>query len=149
MPIKLIIGALLLFFALVDLIPALSNLQFDKKYLPVGGLLSGFFGGLSGNQGALRSAFLIKANLSKEAYIATGVMIACLIDVSRLTIYSKQIIGSYEQFNYTLIIAATLSAFIGAYIGNKMIKKITIKSLHYFVAIMLIVFSVLLIFGII
>jgi len=61
-PVKLIIGALLFFFALFDLIPALANLNFDKKYLPLGGLLSGFFGGLSGNQGTLVSSFVIMAN---------------------------------------------------------------------------------------
>ena len=32
----------------------LSWLEFDRRYLPLGGLLSGFFGGLSGHQGALR-----------------------------------------------------------------------------------------------
>ena len=33
---------------------------------------SGFFGGLSGMQGALRSAFLARAGLSKEAFVASG-----------------------------------------------------------------------------
>ena len=88
MPVKLIIGILLLFFAMFDIVPRFASLQFDKKYLPLGGILSGFFGGLSGNQGALRSAFLIRANLTKEAFIASGVVIACLIDISRLFVYS-------------------------------------------------------------
>lgn len=147
MPMKLVIGILLFFFALVDLIPALANLEFDKKYLPLGGILSGFFGGLSGNQGALRSAFLIRANLSKESYIATGVVIACLIDISRLSVYSKQIIAAQIQNSYSIIICATLSAFAGAFIGNKLIKKITIKALQYIVAVMLVIFSVLLMLG--
>jgi uncharacterized membrane protein YfcA len=58
--VKLVIGVIIIIFALFDLLPQLSNLTFDRKYLPLGGALSGFFGGLSGNQGALRSAFLIK-----------------------------------------------------------------------------------------
>jgi len=149
MPIKLVIGILLIFFALFDIIPRLSNLQFDKKYLPLGGILSGFFGGLSGNQGALRSAFLIRSNLSKEAFIGTGVVIACLIDISRLSIYSKQIINSHSYINFSIVLLATLSAFLGAYIGNKLIKKITIKILQQLVAIMLIIFALLLIVGII
>lgn len=48
--------------------------------------MSGFFGGLSGNQGAFRSAFLIKAGLSKDAYIATGVVAAVIVDLTRLGI---------------------------------------------------------------
>lgn len=148
-PVKLTIAILLIVFALFDIIPKLANLQFDKKYLPLGGLLSGFFGGLSGNQGALRTAFLIRANLTKETFIATGVVIACMIDISRLTVYAKQIISIGDQFNYTLIIAATLSAFAGAYIGNRLLKKITIKTVQYIVATMLFVFALLLGLGII
>lgn len=149
MPVKLLIGLLLIFFALFDIIPRLSNLQFDKKYLFLGGLLSGFFGGLSGNQGALRSAFLMRTNLSKETFIATGVVIACLIDVSRLSIYSEKIFKAGAQIDYLMIIAATLSAFLGAYLGNKLVKKITIKTLQYLVALALMVFGCLLSLGII
>lgn len=149
MPVKLTIAVLLIVFALFDIVPRLVRLQFDKKYLPLGGLLSGFFGGLSGNQGALRSAFLIRTGLTKEAFIATGVVIACLIDISRLTVYAKQIIGIGDQFNYPLIIAATLSAFAGAYIGNKFLKKITLATVQYIVAIMLFIFAALLGLGII
>ncbi|UQD56577.1 sulfite exporter TauE/SafE family protein [Flavobacterium sp. K5-23] len=149
MPVKLIIGIVLLFFSLFEVIPRLTRLQFDKKYLPIGGVLSGFFGGLSGNQGALRSAFLIRAKLSPQSFIATGVVIACLIDISRLTIYSKQIITNHNQLDYMLLTMATLSAFIGAYFGNKLVKKVTVSILQNIVTAMLILFAILLIFGII
>ena len=149
LPIKLSIAFVLFFFACFEIIPSLANLQFDKKYLPVGGLLSGFFGGLSGNQGALRSAFLVRSGLSKEAYIATGVVIACLVDISRLSIYSNQIFLTKHTFNYPLIISATLAAFAGAFIGNKLLKKVTIKTIQILVAILLFIFSILLGLGII
>jgi len=145
---KLTIGLLLVFFALFDLVPTLTSLQFDKKYLMLGGLLSGFFGGLSGNQGALRSAFLVKAGLSKEAYIATGVVIALLVDISRLAVYSEKVFAT-RDLHYGLIAAATFSAFAGAFIGSKLIKKITIKTLQYIVGIMLIFFGLSLSCGII
>ena len=148
-PLKIVIGLLLIFFALLDIIPKLKKLQFDSKYLPFGGVLSGYFGGLSGHQGALRSAFLIRANLTKEAFIATGVVIACVIDVSRLSVYAETIINQKEFLNYPLIIAATIAAFLGAYFGNKLIKKVTIESLQKFVASLLIIFSILFILGII
>lgn len=149
MPVKLTIAILLAVFALFDILPRLARLQFNKKYLSVGGLLSGFFGGLSGNQGALRTAFLIRVGLTKEAFISTGVVIACLIDISRLTVYSKQIMSIGNQFNYLLIITATLSAFAGAYIGNKFLKKITITTVQFIVATMLFLFALLLGVGII
>ncbi|MFO7657586.1 MAG: sulfite exporter TauE/SafE family protein, partial [Bacteroidales bacterium] len=75
-PVKFLISVLLIIFASIDLFPYFNKLQFNKNKLPIGGALSGFFGGLSGNQGALRSAFLIKAGLSKEAFIATAVVVS-------------------------------------------------------------------------
>jgi uncharacterized protein len=147
-PVKLVIALLLLFFSLMELLPRFKKIQFDQKYLPLGGLLSGFFGGLSGNQGALRSAFLLRAGLSKEGFIASGVMIACMIDVSRLTVYS----GHFPDFNdarlLNMLLCAVLSAFIGALLGNRLIKKITLTSLQFLVSLFLIVFSILLALGI-
>ncbi|MEZ4804275.1 MAG: hypothetical protein R2852_01970 [Bacteroidia bacterium] len=57
--------------------------------MPIGGLISGFFGGLSGNQGALRSMFLLKSGLNKEAYIATGILIAFAVDITRLSVFQS------------------------------------------------------------
>jgi uncharacterized membrane protein YfcA len=149
MPLKLIIGLLLILFALFDFIPKLKNLEFDKKYLSVGGVLSGFFGGISGHQGALRSAFLIRSGLSKESFIATGVVIACLVDVSRLSIYGSKIMSHELALNYKLVVLATLSAFLGVYFGTKLLQKTTYKSIQNMVALLLLVYGFLLILGII
>lgn len=147
MPVKLIIAFIIITFVLFDSLPRFANLQFDKKYLVLGGVLSGFFGGISGNQGALRSAFLLKSNLKKEVFIATGVVIACLIDVFRLLIYSKQLLKLGSDLNFTLLIAATLAAFLGAYIGSKLVKKITFRIIQTLTTIMLIVLAILLALG--
>lgn len=149
MPIKFIIGVLLIVFALFDFIPKLKNLQFDKKYLSVGGIFSGFFGGISGHQGALRSAFLIRSGLSKEAFIATGVVIACLVDISRLSVYIPKIVSKEITLNYKLVLFATVSAFVGVYFGNKLLQKTTYTSIQNIVALMLVLYGLLLIFGII
>jgi uncharacterized membrane protein YfcA len=146
---KSVVAILLIFFALFELLPKLKNLQFPKKYLPVGGILSGFFGGLSGHQGALRSAFLTKVGLSKEAFIATGVSIACLIDISRMSVYFTNISKVKGNLNINLVIIATLAAFIGVYFGNKLVKKITINTVQKIVAFMIIVFAIALGFGIV
>lgn len=148
-PLKLVIALLLFVFALFDIIPKLVKLNFDPKYLPLGGTLSGFFGGLSGHQGALRTAFLIRAGLSKEAFIGTGIAISVLIDISRLTVYSADILRTGDSIDYTLLLAAILSAFTGAVIGHRVLKKITIETLHLAVGVMLLVFSLLLAAGIV
>lgn len=141
-PVKLVIALLLIAFALMEVIPFLKNLQFGKDHLIVGGLLSGFFGGLSGNQGALRSAFLIKSGLSKEAFISSGIVIACIVDFSRLGVYMTRFSKTGLQDNMTLVIAATVSAFAGAYAGSRLLKKVTLRVVELIVTIMLIILSV-------
>jgi len=142
LPVKFIISLLLIFFAILDLVPFLNKLQFGKKQMPVGGALSGFFGGLSGNQGALRSAFLIKAGLSKEVYIATTVVLSCFVDFTRLAVYSTRFMNAGLNENIMLVLCATLAGIAGSFIGNKLLKKVTLKFIQTFVAILLIAISI-------
>jgi len=141
-PVKFLISVLLIFFAILDLIPFLNKLKFGKKHMPIGGALSGFFGGLSGNQGALRSAFLIKVGLSKEAFIATTVVISCFVDFTRLTVYATRFTKAGLEENLVLVLSATLSGIAGAYLGNKLLKKVTLKFIQTLVAVMLILVSI-------
>lgn len=147
--VKLIIALLLIIFSILEISPSFQKVQFGKDKLMWGGILSGFFGGLSGIQGAIRSAFLIKSGLSKEAYIATGVVIACLVDFTRLSVYASRFTTANLHENMTLLISATLAAIAGAYFGKKLLKKITLRSIQLLVAIMLILISITLGAGII
>lgn len=137
MPVKLTVALLMIFFALFEIIPNLKKISLPHKFLPVGGLLSGFFGGLSGHQGALRSVFLLQCGLSKESFIGTGVAIACIIDVSRIFVYSSRFTAEFTQESVVLLIIAILAGFSGAFIGNKLLKKVTLYSVQTLVAVML------------
>lgn len=148
-PVKFIIAILLIFFALIDLIPFFDKLQFGKEKLPFGGFLSGFFGGLSGHQGALRSAFLIKAGLSKEGFIATAVVIACFIDFTRLAVYATRFSKAGLVDNLLLVTSATLAAIAGAYIGKRLLKKVTLRFIQRLVAVLLIGISIALGMGVV
>ncbi len=140
-PEKFIISILLIVFASFDLIPYFKNLQFGKDKLPLGGALSGFFGGLSGNQGALRSAFLIKAGLSKEAFIGSAVVVSTFVDFTRLVVYATRFARAGLGENLTLVVVATLAGIAGAYVGNKLLKKITLSFIRTLVAVLLILVS--------
>jgi uncharacterized membrane protein YfcA len=147
--VKLVIAILLIIFSILEIAPSVQRIQFNKNKLAMGGILSGFFGGLTGIQGAIRSAFLIKSGLSKEAYIATGVVIACLVDFTRLSVYASRLkeLNLHEQL--PLLISATLAAIAGAFIGSKLLKKITLRFIQVLVAIMLFVIALALGAGII
>jgi len=147
--IQLVVGVLMLFFAIAEVIPSFKKDTIKNKYLVLGGAISGFFGGLTGHQGALRTMFLMKSGLSKNGFIATGIAIACVVDVSRLTVYANKIQKINLLDNIGIISTATLCAFIGAFLGKMLLKKITIQTIQYIVSLLIVIVSILLIFGII
>lgn len=152
--VKLTIAVLIAGFSIIDLLPRFQDLAFDQKYIPVGGMLSGFFGGLSGLQGALRSAFLVRAGLDKDQFIGTGVVSAVVVDISRLVIYgltffSKHFTTLGGHGETGLIAAGILAAWLGSFIGVRLLKKITIKTLQLIVGALLLVLSIALAMGII
>ena len=149
MPVKLVVAVLLIVFAGIELSPRFAQLTFPQRYLPVGGILSGFFGGLSGNQGALRSAFLIKSGFSKEQFIATGVVVACLVDVTRLAVYGRHFAQAGLSENGLLVGFACATAFLGALAGSQLLEKVTIQTVQRIVAGMLVLVSVVLAAGLI
>lgn len=143
---KLCIGSLILLFSVLELTPMFNRLQFPRKYLPLGGFISGFFGGLSGHQGAFRSAFLIKSGLSKDTFIATGVISAAIVDVARIAVYGISFYISHVKYlngqTGKLVISAIILAFLGAWTGKNLIKKMTISHIQKLVAVLLIVLGI-------
>ena len=99
--------------------------------------MSGFFGGLSGHQGAFRSAFLAKAGLSREAFLGTNIAIACLVDLARIGVYGTHFRPAALASNVPLLMAAAASAFTGAWIGSRLVKKVTLRALQFVVGSML------------
>jgi hypothetical protein len=140
---------LILFFVFLEAIPQYDKITFDKNLLPIGGLLSGFFGGLSGNQEAFRSVFLLKCNLSKEQFIATGVILGCLVDIVRISIYGVSFFNTEIADNFPLLLIAVLSAFSGSYLSKKFLHKITLNMVRNIIVTLLLVISIGLITGII
>lgn len=135
--VKLVVATLIAVFALAEMAPAGARFSLPPRYLPLGGILSGFFGGLSGHQGALRSPFLLRAGLTKESYIATGVVIALMVDIPRIIIYGLNLPGLSLEGNHGLLTAAVLAAFSGAWLGNRLLKKVTLRMVQLLVAAML------------
>ncbi len=147
-PLKLVVGILILSFVTLELLPGFSSVALDRKYLPYGGVVSGFFGGLSGHQGAFRSMFLLKAGLNKEEFVATGVMLAVMVDMSRILVYGWDMTGLRHSIEWPLVISASCSAFAGAYFGSRLLEKVTIRFIRIAVSVLLAVISLGLISGV-
>lgn len=141
--IKFFVGLLIVLFAILEFIPKFSFNGKSRMYLIGGGLISGFFGGLSGHQGALRSAFLAKAALTKEAFIATGISIALCVDLARIPVYVSSVGIDNLQSAGHMILTAVIFAFAGAMIGKRFLKKLTMKSIQMLVGLFMIVMGLL------
>lgn len=146
--VKAVAGTLILCFLGLELTPSFAGLSFSRRYLSLGGILSGFFGGLSGHQGALRSMFLLKAGLTKESFIATGVVVAVLVDIARLLVYGS------SHFSVTgeetkLILVATVSAFLGSFFGARLVSKVTLEFVQRLVSVLLVLVGLGLISGLV
>ena len=140
-------------FALFELLPSLRELRFDRKYLVVGGLLSGFFGGFSGHQGALRSAFLTKVGISPQAFVGTNAVIGLMVDIARIAVYSSAVFlagagGAFNQSQWSMILVGSFSAFAGVFLGKKYLHKLTMKSIQTITGVMLLGIAAALLSGI-
>ena len=140
-PVKLLIGLLMIGFALFELLPRFRSLKFERRYLSLGGVLSGFFGGLSGHQGALRSAFLAKTGLSTESFVGSHAMIGFLVDLTRISVYVALFTvagGQVSDFSgWPLVMTGALSAFCGVLLGKRFLHKVTMTSIQTLVGLLL------------
>jgi uncharacterized membrane protein YfcA len=140
-PVKIIIGLLMIGFALFELLPRFQRLEFDRRYLPLGGLLSGFFGGLSGHQGALRSAFLAKSGLTTQRFVGSNAVIGFLVDLTRIGVYVALFAAAgmaTDDFTaWPMVIAGASAAFCGVLLGKRYLHKVTMHSVRTLVAALL------------
>ena len=145
--VKFIIGVLILAFVWLELSPRFAKMSFDARYLPLGGALSGFFGGLSGHQGAFRSMFLLKSGLDSQRFIATGVVLAVLVDVARMLVYGWSFSANTANVQWTMVLSASFSAFVGAYLGAKLLHKVTLRTIQRLVSVLLVLIGLGLVTG--
>lgn len=149
---KSAIGMLIMGFSLAELWPGLKKISFPPQFIPVGGFISGFFGGLSGHQGALRTAFLLRSGLSKESLIGTMILSAIVVDLSRMLVYgttffARNFAVMREEGILGLVTAGTLAAFLGTFCASRFLKKMTLHSLQTLVAILLLLLALALTAG--
>jgi uncharacterized membrane protein YfcA len=84
------------------------------------GLLSGFFGGIAGNQGGLRAAALLGFALAPATYVATSTAIALLVDAARTPIYLWRA-GPTLAGLATSIAVATIGVLAGTLLGERVL----------------------------
>jgi len=151
-PVNLGVGILMLGFAALDLVPSLASKEFPTRLLPLGGAVSGFFGGLSGHQGAFRTAFLAKVGLEPAEFVGTTAVIGLVVDLVRVAVYAAAgtLISGTSDIPLALVGAGIAGAALGILLGATILKarKVTMRGLRLFTGVLVALFGVALAAGI-
>ncbi len=117
---SVVLGGLLLLTAAANLTGVFSRMQPNGALVAASGLASGFFGGLAGNQGGLRSAALAAFPLSPPAFVATSTATGLLVDLARTPIYAAVSASALATVRGP-IVSATLGVVVGTIIGERIL----------------------------
>jgi hypothetical protein len=131
--VKVVVGVTISALSIYELRREAQPAGLSTVGVSVGALASGFFGGLSGNQGAIRSTVLIRAGLTPLGFAATGAAAAVAIDLTRLAVYGTA--GSISSIVAdgairSAIAAATIGAIVGALAGRQLLATMSSQRLR-------------------
>ena len=98
------------------------------------GLLSGFFGGVAGNQGGMRAAGLSAFGLSPAAFVATSTVIGVFIDLARAPVYLYSA-GSPMLERWGLIGMLSAGVLLGTLIGERLLLGLSAKRFRILISI--------------
>lgn len=148
---RMVIGGFIVVFALLEVSPTFAGITLGEKYIPLGGAISGFFGGLSGNQGAFRSMFLIRSGLTGQEFVGTAAASSAAVDIVRLLVYGTGLYSNAFLAARTIetpVACAIAGAFLGTLIGARFIKAASIGAIQAAVTIGLVAVGAGMILGI-
>ncbi len=132
----LVFAALLLFAGLSGLRGLAEKMRFGRRAAWVAGASSGFFGGLVGNQGGIRSAALLGFSIDKEAYVATATAIGLIVDGARMPVYyATQGHGIVSQWR--LSVAAIAGVLAGTFGGVRLLRRISERTFRKSVSLLI------------
>jgi len=123
----MVFGGLLIFAGLSGLTGFVDRMHFGPIMAWVAGGLSGFFGGLVGNQGGIRSAALLGFDIRKEALVATATAIALMVDGARMPVYLA-VQGKGIASAWPLLMVAIGGVLLGTFGGVHVLRRIEEKT---------------------
>jgi uncharacterized protein len=122
----IVLGILLLATAVVGLTGWVTRWHATGARAATLGLLSGFFGGIAGNQGGLRAAALLGFGLAPAAYVATSTTIALLVDAARTPIYVWRAGATLAGLVIPIAIA-TVGVLVGTVLGERLLLGLPVE----------------------
>jgi len=121
-PLLLLVGIALIVLPLLKISESWTNLRLPEAEDRIGGFGSGFLGGLTGHQGALRAMFLRQRLPDKAEYAATAAILALVVDFTRIPVYLWND-TTVLTVNPLLLVGFVVTALVGAQIGRVWLEK--------------------------
>ena len=136
-----VFSALLVMAGTTELLRRRVPLPQTSRWRLAGGMLSGLFGGLVGNQGGIRSAALLGFQLRPRQLVATATASALLVDAARVPIYFLTAAHAIHDAVHLLIVIAA-GVTVGTFIGVPILGRIPESAYRRLVGALLVVLGI-------
>ncbi len=119
-----VLGVLLLLTAVAGLTGWTGRWRAKGPVVWILGALSGFFGGVAGNQGGLRAAALSAFGLRPVAFVATSTIVGVMIDVARTPVYLHRF-GEDLSGVWLVVAVAVVGVLGGTLAGERLLRRLS------------------------
>jgi uncharacterized membrane protein YfcA len=143
---SIVLGVLLVLAGLLELTGIGRRLVLGGPAAIGAGGLSGLFGGLVGNQGGIRSAALLRFNLSGPALVATSTATGVLVDLARVPVYVATGWGDILA-HWPLVVMLAAGVLVGTVLGAPVLRRLPQPRFRQLLAVLLIGLGLLLVTG--
>jgi uncharacterized protein len=137
----LVLSALIVLAGTTELLRRRVPLPQTPGWRLAGGMLSGLFGGLVGNQGGIRSAALLGFQLRPRQLVATATASALLVDAARVPIYFLTARAAIAASVHLLLVVA-VGVTVGTFIGVPILGRIPESAYRRLVGALLVVLGI-------
>lgn len=137
-----IFGGLMIFAGVSTLLGWSDKLNIKGRLSWVAGVLSGFFGGIVGNQGGLRAVGLVGFKFTKAEFVATSTAVALAVDVFRVPVYIATRGAELKQIVPEIAIMS-VGVIVGTLLGTPLFRRLPEKYFKVALSVVLVVVGIL------
>jgi uncharacterized membrane protein YfcA len=138
---ELVFGSLLMLAGVSQVTGYTKRWRLHGTLAWLGGALSGFFGGLVGNQGGIRTAAMLGFDVNKRQFVATTTAVALLIDMARVPIYLAVETAQLARM-WPTVTLATLGVIVGTLFGERLLARVPEQRFRIVVGVLLLLLGV-------
>ena len=144
---ELVFGSLLVLAGASQVTEYAKRWQLRGALAWLGGALSGFFGGLVGNQGGIRTAAMLGFEIDKRQFVATTTAVALLIDLARVPVYLAVETERLTRL-WPTIAVATIGVVAGTLAGEQLLDRVPEQRFRQVVGMLLLLLGTSFLIGI-